>query len=117
MENRITSPGGTPAFAVEGEFTIFSAAALKPEIVAAVRNATGQEVEIDLAQVSEIDSAGLQLMALAKREAVAAGRDLSFVRPSAAVLDVLALCDLASFFDVPASSDNGDPRPAQRDPS
>lgn len=84
---------------LEGEMTIYTAADLKDRILSPL--AACGRVEIDLSQVSEMDSAGLQLMILAKREAGAQGKDIRFVGHSPAVLDVLELCRMTGYFGDP----------------
>ena len=84
---------------LDGELTIYRAAELKPLILAPLGEA--QVLEVDLAGVSEIDSAGVQLLMLAKREAQARGGELHLVAHSPAVLDVFELLDLAAFFGDP----------------
>lgn len=84
---------------IEGELTIYRAAELKQTLLAAV--AEHAELEVDLSQVSEFDSAGLQLLLLAKREAGAAGRTLRLVDHSPAVVEVLDLFDLVAHFGDP----------------
>jgi len=90
-----------PALAIAGEFTIFTASTLKEQIVETIRRAEMTEVEIDLSNVTEIDSAGLQLMVLAKIEALGRGKNVHFTRHSDPVLDLIDLCDLAGFFGDP----------------
>lgn len=88
--------------AITGEFTIFTALECKAQLLAAITaTPDGGELDIDLSDVCEIDSAGLQLMLLAKREAAASGRQLRFVRHSDAVLDLIDLCGLAGQFGDP----------------
>lgn len=92
-----------PLLAIEGELTIYCAAEMKPRIgglLDEVAEAAASQGEIDLAQVSEIDSAGLQLLLLARREAAARGIALELRNPSQAVIDCLALCDLTAEFGV-----------------
>lgn len=84
---------------LDGELTIYRAAELKPLIVDALQ--AGGTLEIDLRGVSEIDSAGVQLLMLAKREAQSRGGKLHLVGHSPAVLDVFELLDLAAFFGDP----------------
>ena len=84
---------------IEGELTIYRAAELKQTLLAAV--AEHAELEVDLSQVGEFDSAGLQLLLLAKREAAAAGRTLRLVDHSPAVVEVLDLFDLVAHFGDP----------------
>jgi anti-sigma B factor antagonist len=93
----------TPAsLAIAGELTIFSALPLKERLLASIAAAPdAAAVDVDLSDVTEIDTAGLQLMLLAKREANLAGKNVRFVRHSDAVLDLIDLCDLAGHFGDP----------------
>lgn len=84
---------------VEGELTIYRAAALKEQLLAPLRE--HQEVELDLSGVSEIDSAGLQLLLLAKREATRCGCQLRLATHSAAVVELLELYNLTGYFGDP----------------
>lgn len=85
--------------ALEGELTIFTAEATRQRLLDAV--AAGEALEIDLAHVTEMDSAGLQLMIAVKRQAQHQGKALCFVNHSAPVQDVLDLCDLVGHFGDP----------------
>lgn len=85
--------------AVEGEMTIGTAAELLRSLATPL--VRFEDVEVNLAGVCEIDSAGLQLMVAAKREALAKHKSLRFVEHSQAVLEVLDLCDLAGYFGDP----------------
>jgi anti-sigma B factor antagonist len=80
------------ALRVEGEMTIYRALELKDQLFpqAAVSPATA----LDLSAVTEIDTAGVQLLLLAQRAARAAGHELRIMAPSAAVLEVLNLMGL-----------------------
>lgn len=71
------------AWKVEGDLTIYRAAELKPALLAALE-ADGP-FEIDLAAVTEIDGAGLQLVVAARREAERRGREVSCAAASPAV--------------------------------
>lgn len=90
----------TPSIAIEGELTIFTAAGLKQRLLVALETG-GTEVEVDLSQVSEIDSAGIQLMVAAKREAAARNLALRFTGHSAAVFNMIELYDLSGHFGDP----------------
>ena len=72
-----------------GEMTIYHAAELKPVLLGALDQS--DEIEIDLSGVSEIDTAGVQLLMLMKREAVATDKKLTLSGHSPAVLDVFEL--------------------------
>lgn len=74
---------------VEGELTIYRAAELKPALLEAVR--TQEAPALDLSAVTEFDSAGLQLLLVARREAATLGKRLALRAPGSAVRDVFAL--------------------------
>jgi len=82
--------------ALDGELTIYRAAELKLDVLAALRQA--RVLEIDLSGVIELDSAGLQVLMLAKQTAAAEQRELRLVQHSPAVVDVFELLDLVAFF-------------------
>ncbi len=78
---------------IEGELTIFRALELKPALLA-----DPAPTEIDLSAVTEIDTAGVQLLMLAKRTALEAKRELRLVAHSAAVIEVFELLNVAAYF-------------------
>jgi anti-anti-sigma factor len=82
-----------------GEMTIYSAAELKPALLQALDQS--EEIEIDLADISEIDTSGVQLLMLMKREAAAAGKALKLAGHSPAVLEVFELLGLGNWFGDP----------------
>ena len=82
---------------LSGEFTIYSAVKFKQQLVGTISEC--ESLEIELSNVSEFDSAGLQLLALLKREADALGRPIRFSGHSASVREVLNLCELNEIFD------------------
>lgn len=84
---------------VEGEMTIYNAAALKDALMPALEDP--RELEINLANVTEIDSAGVQLLMLAKQERASRNQALMLSDHSSAVLDVFELMDLVAHFNDP----------------
>lgn len=84
---------------ITGELSIFTAAALRQQLLDAFD--TGSELEVDLSAVSEMDSAGMQLMVAAKREAVLRNQSLRFTNHSPAVFDILELCNLTGHLGDP----------------
>jgi anti-anti-sigma factor len=78
--------------ALEGEITIYQAAELRPRLVEAL--AAAGALEIDLAAVTALDTAGVQLLLAARREARARTCELTFANPSPAVVEVLDLLGL-----------------------
>lgn len=84
------------SFAIEGELTIFRVSDIR-EGVSKVLD-SGNEIEIDLSHVTEIDGAGLQLLLAVKLESFARDANLTLVGHSTPVREVLDLCDLGGFF-------------------
>jgi len=81
---------------IEGELTIYRAAELRTALQAAL--AAGGDLEVDLSGVTEMDSAGVQLLMAAKNSARATQRELRLTGHSAAVLEVFETLDLAAHF-------------------
>lgn len=79
---------------VDGELTIYRASEIGQTLFAALRAETG-DVSLDMSDVSEFDTAGLQLLLMARRLVEANGRRLAVVQPSECVAEVLKLCNVA----------------------
>ncbi len=97
---------------VEGSMTIYEAAADKPLLLSALAAAT--EAEIDLSSVDEMDTAGLQLLILLKRESLKAGKVLRLTGHSPASLDVLERYNLGAYFGDPAVPSSREHRKGRR---
>jgi anti-anti-sigma factor len=85
--------------AIEGELSIYTAAEWKKrldDLIGQVGN-----LELDLGAVQELDTAGLQLLIMAKTAATARSQQLRFSNHSPAVLEVFELCDMAAFLGDP----------------
>jgi len=87
---------------LEGECTIYRAAELKPLLLDALK--PSGRVILDLSGVSEIDSAGVQLLLLAKRQAEALSCEFSLSAPSPAVAEVFQVLDLHGQFGLQAAA-------------
>jgi anti-anti-sigma factor len=81
---------------IEGTMTIYDAAAGKKVLFDALEGAA--EFEVDLSGVTEMDSAGLQLLVAIKREAAHRNKRVHLVAHSPAVLEVLDCYGLAAYF-------------------
>ena len=82
--------------ALNGELTIYTAAAEKQALQAFIE--TGDELELNLSQVSEMDSAGLQVLIALKQETAKRNKKLAYVMHSKAVIDVLEMSNMTSIF-------------------
>lgn len=90
---------GAVALHIEGDMTVRTAAALKKDLIKHI--AKPGEREIVLTDVSEMDTAGIQLLLLAKREAARHNATLRLTGHSPAVLGVIDTYNLAAYFGDP----------------
>lgn len=77
-----------------GELTVHTATDNKEALLTYLDSSPAPE--LDLSGVDEIDTAGLQLLFLAKREAERSGKTVRFTALSRSVLDVLTIAGLDS---------------------
>lgn len=99
MPIRVEQENGQVRLYPEGEMSIYCAAELKDALIAGMQG--GAEIEINLSGVSEMDTAGFQLLLLAKREAAKQGKPLRLVAHSPATLEVLDLYNMGGYFGDP----------------
>lgn len=84
---------------IDTPMTIYNASELKPRLLAALEAAS--VLELDLSHVGELDTAGFQLLVLAKNESQRLGRTLRIVSHSPAVREVIDFYNMAAFFGDP----------------
>jgi anti-sigma B factor antagonist len=96
---------GVLALQIEGDMTINTAAALKKELMEYI--AQTSECEIVLSDVSKMDSAGMQLLIMAKREATRRNTPLRLIGHSKAVRDVMETYNMTAYFEDPISMSEG----------
>ena len=96
MKSKQTPTRDPSVLRIEGELTIFRALELKDALLA-----QPLPLEIDLSGVTELDSAGVQLLLLAKKTALGQQRELRLVAHSPAVIEVFELLNLAAHFGDP----------------
>ncbi len=89
----------TPPLAIADDLRIYNAQAQKSELLAAL--ATTDHLDLDLGGVAEIDTAGLQLLILLKREVLQQGKQLTLSGHSPAVRQTLEFCRLVGVFGDP----------------
>lgn len=99
MGIRVEENGSTRAVLIEGEMNIYRALELKEGLMKALDWAG--PVEADLSGVTEFDSAGLQLLLLAGREAAKNGANFSVKAASAPVGAVVGLFCLNGVLGLP----------------
>lgn len=88
------------ALSLEGDLTISTALDAKQQVLAALE--ATNSLTIHLAAVNEIDTAGLQLLILARKEALARGKAVTFKDASQPVSDLVRLAGLAKYLGLAA---------------
>lgn len=88
---------GAVQLALGGPMTIYEAAEHKRELLAAL--AAGGGLELDLSGVDEIDTAGLQLLVLARREGARTGQPVRITGHGPALTEALGCYGLSHWID------------------
>ena len=96
MTTEQASASSAAVLRIEGELTIFRAAELKEVLLC-----DPAPQAIDLSAVTEIDTAGLQLLMATKQAAAGQQRSLRLLAHSAAVIEVFELLNVAAYFNDP----------------
>lgn len=81
---------------IAGELTIYTAANEKQALQEALDST--EELEVNLSQVSEMDSAGLQVLIVLKQEAARRKKKLHYSMHSKAVLEILEMSNMTASF-------------------
>lgn len=71
---------GKVSFAIEGDISIYSVKDLKDELSKHFEN--NKNMEIDLSAVDKLDTAGFQLLLMARKELESKDKKLSIINPS-----------------------------------
>lgn len=95
MDLEIKKKKGLTRLKIKENMTIYNASKLREALVKAIRGAT--EIEMDLSAVREMDSSGIQLLIMLKRESDAAGLGMRVSSPSEAARSVIELYSLGEF--------------------
>lgn len=99
MSITVETRGTQQCITLTGELTIFTASELWQSLQQTLSNTQG--VEIDLLGVSDIDTAGIQLLMMTSKAEQNKDGQVRFLNHSQAVVDGLDLFDLAAHFGVP----------------
>ena len=84
---------------IKGNMNVYNASAQKNMLLKALSGC--QELDIDLSQVGEMDTAGFQLLLLTKREALKANKAVRLTGHSKAVTELIDLYNMAGYFGDP----------------
>jgi anti-sigma B factor antagonist len=94
--SRKNSKAGT-VLSVEGELTIYTVTQAKQSLLEGHENFTSSVV-LDLKNVSEIDTAGLQLLLFVQKHFNSLGKKLQVIKSNEQVDAILAQLDVANYF-------------------
>lgn len=85
--------------AINEDMTIYNAAVQKQMLLEALNDC--EELDLDLSQVGEMDTAGFQILLLTKCEALRTHKVVRLMAHSKAVTELLDLYNMASYFGDP----------------
>ena len=94
-----TTSDGATRLRIDGDLTIYHAAEIKQHLIDGLR--AGPVLELDLSHVGEMDTAGFQLLVMAKRESLRLGQTLRIIAHSPAVRDVIDFYNMDAYFGDP----------------
>ena len=100
MEAQVNIENEIINVSLSGDLTIYEAESIRKGIMDAVF-ANGQKLEINLSSIDEIDTCGMQVLMLAKRESEKIGKELILKSHSPAVLELMDVFHLAEYFGDP----------------
>jgi anti-sigma B factor antagonist len=98
MSIEISNKQGVWHTRIEGELTIYTTGEYREALLEKCDTKLG--MELDLVDVTEIDTSGLQLILALKRQLEERGEALSFNTVSKAVLDIFEMLNLTETFGV-----------------
>jgi len=94
-----TTTDGAAHLILDGPMTIYNAGEIKAQLMSGLSVAA--IVELDLSHVNEMDTAGFQLLVMAKRESQRQGHTLRIIAHSPAVREVIDFYNMDAFFGDP----------------
>jgi len=87
---------------IQDEMTIYNVLEHKKKLYPYLKNE--KSLQIDLSNVSEIDSAGMQLLIFFKYQSQIEKKEITFIEHSESVMEVVNIFSFSSFFDIPVIS-------------
>jgi anti-anti-sigma factor len=94
-----TTTDGAVHLILDGPMTIYNANEIKAQLMNGLQAAP--IVELDLSHVNEMDTAGFQLLVMAKRESQRQGHTLRIIAHGPAVREVIDFYNMDAFFGDP----------------
>jgi len=100
MDAIFTEENGKAVLGLTGEMTIYEAEKIRKCVMDSVFS-DADSVEINLSGVEEIDTCGIQVLMLAKRESERLDKELVLTSHSSSVLELMDVFNLADYFGDP----------------
>lgn len=98
-EDSARKTGNSARLALTSDLTIYHAAGHKKDLLEALSGCS--RLELDLSAVGDIDTAGVQLLILVKREARLQDKQVVITGHSTPVRQIIDFCNLAAAFGDP----------------
>ncbi|MBI5886084.1 MAG: STAS domain-containing protein [Deltaproteobacteria bacterium] len=98
MDFNVKKTDGVVNISFAGEFTIYAAADIKARLVESLGQ--GRMLDVDLEGVTEMDTSGVQLLILARREADMLGKGFRVSRCGEAAAAAIDVYNLREFFNI-----------------
>jgi len=96
---KVTKKGKKKALSLTGELTIYNALEFKQQLTTHMQDIT--ELELDLSDVSELDTSGFQILLMVKNYLQDKKIDMKMINHSKSVIEVLDLYNMLSVFGDP----------------
>ncbi len=93
MTIQVNTVGDVVRIKIDNALNIYVAGEAKEQLLHAL--AQGRELEVDLSELEELDTAGVQLMLMLKHQAQRSNKTCAFLHHSPAVREVIDLLNLA----------------------
>jgi len=97
-----TQPDGSSRLVVDGDITIYDALDIKQHLLAAIMK--NDKLELDLSQVSTMDTAGCQLLIMAKRESQRQGKAFHIAAMSESAQEIIDFYNLGAYLGAVTTS-------------
>ncbi|WP_018605300.1 STAS domain-containing protein [Uliginosibacterium gangwonense] len=99
LNDKPSANPATQSVPITGELSIYTALELKTTLLDALH--ANPALKLNLANVTVMDGAGLQVLVMLKREALQLNKELTLTQHSEAVLRVLDLSNMTGYFGDP----------------
>ncbi len=101
MKKAAKKINGPARVAIEGEMNIYRAAELKKTLIDGLE--ASPAIDVDLSEVEEMDTSGIQLLVLARMEAARLKKQMKITAASSAACTLIELYNMGEFLGAAAA--------------